>query len=102
MHIESEQTTLVLQVSRTAEAEQWFRRAQRLAPGDSSVYHHYGKQQTRTQRRIEYLNIAGAVVHGPIQLCAICTAVGLQIMAIVRTFRWIFFNWTNYCLVVTQ
>lgn len=31
------------QVSRSAEAEQWFRRAQRLAPNDASVYHHYGK-----------------------------------------------------------
>lgn len=31
------------QSSRVVEAEQWFRRAQRLAPGDPSVYHHYGK-----------------------------------------------------------
>jgi Flp pilus assembly protein TadD len=29
-------------VSRTAEAEQWFRKAQRLAPQEPSVYHHYG------------------------------------------------------------
>lgn len=92
MHIKSKQIILVLQVSRTAEAEQWFRRAQRLAPSDSSVYHHYGKQQTCAQQRIEYLNIAGAVVHGQIELCAICTAFGLQIMAIVQTFCRVFFN----------
>lgn len=37
---------LCFQVSRTAEAEQWFRRAQKLAPNDYSVYHHYGEQNT--------------------------------------------------------
>lgn len=31
------------QGSRIAEAEQWFRRAQRLAPSDPSVYHYYGE-----------------------------------------------------------
>jgi tetratricopeptide (TPR) repeat protein len=33
---------LAKNVSRTAEAEQWFRKAQRLAPQEPSVYHHYG------------------------------------------------------------
>lgn len=33
---------MIFQISRIAEAEQWFRRAQRLAPNDPSVYHHYG------------------------------------------------------------
>lgn len=32
-----------LQSSRASEAEQWFKRAIRIAPTDSSVYHHYGK-----------------------------------------------------------
>ncbi|KAH0816325.1 hypothetical protein GEV33_006466 [Tenebrio molitor] len=32
---------LAKNVSRTAEAEQWFRKAQRLAPQEPSVYHHY-------------------------------------------------------------
>lgn len=35
--------TFMFQESRVGEAEQWFRRAQRLAPDDPSVYHHYGE-----------------------------------------------------------
>ncbi|KAK9870913.1 hypothetical protein WA026_009874 [Henosepilachna vigintioctopunctata] len=34
---------LAKNVSRLGEAEQWFRKAQRLAPGDPSVYHYYGE-----------------------------------------------------------
>ncbi|KAK9743668.1 Transposase IS4 [Popillia japonica] len=32
---------LAKNVSRIAEAEQWFRKAQKLAPDDATVYHHY-------------------------------------------------------------
>lgn len=34
---------LLLQSSRTSEAELWFKRALKLAPDDSSVRHHYGE-----------------------------------------------------------
>lgn len=35
--------TSLLQSSRIAEAEIWFRRAQKLAPSDPGVYHHFGE-----------------------------------------------------------
>lgn len=38
--IKSNLTFILFQSSRVVEAEQWFRRAQRLAPDDPSVYHH--------------------------------------------------------------
>ncbi|XP_038108368.1 protein O-mannosyl-transferase TMTC2 [Culex quinquefasciatus] len=39
--------------SRTSEAEQWFRRALRLAPADASVHHHYAEFLTTVRRTAE-------------------------------------------------
>uniref|UniRef100_A0A1B0DFN0 Uncharacterized protein n=1 Tax=Phlebotomus papatasi TaxID=29031 RepID=A0A1B0DFN0_PHLPP len=36
-------TMLARNTSRASEAEQWFKRALKLAPTDSSVYHHYAE-----------------------------------------------------------
>ncbi|XP_055542492.1 protein O-mannosyl-transferase TMTC2 [Wyeomyia smithii] len=39
--------------SRTSEAEQWFKRALRLAPSDASVFHHYADFLTSVRRTAE-------------------------------------------------
>lgn len=41
--IESYKGCLLSQRTRIGEAEQWYVRAERLAPGDASVCRHYGK-----------------------------------------------------------
>lgn len=56
-------------MSRLAEAEQWFRRAQRLAPDDPSVYHHYGKYFIKYLHCKHYLHCATFIENSLAQCC---------------------------------
>ncbi|XP_057663006.1 protein O-mannosyl-transferase TMTC2-like [Diorhabda carinulata] len=48
---------LAKNMSRVAEAEQWFRKAQKIAPKDPSVFHHYGEFLASRRRYKEAANM---------------------------------------------